>query len=126
MTWIDANGPYHDGFINKRLSALPYDLPTDGELARQIAVVHAKRCAGCHQPGEVSRLDWIDLSHPRQSRFLTAPLSKAASGTGKCSQPVYQDQQDPDYQALLQIVDAAAQKAWALPRRDLKGLHPSK
>ena len=126
VTWIDANGPYHDGFINKRLSALPYDLPTDGELAQQIAAVHAKRCAGCHSPGDVSRLDWIDLRNARQSRFLMAPLSKTASGTGQCSPPVYQDRQDPDYQALLQVIESAAQKAWALPRRDLKGLSQAK
>ena len=29
VTWIDANAPYHDGFINKRFEPQPYDLPAD-------------------------------------------------------------------------------------------------
>ena len=62
VTWIDANGPYHDGFINKRLPQPPYDLAADTALAGKLAGLHAKRCAGCHQPGEITRLDWIDLA----------------------------------------------------------------
>lgn len=121
VTWIDANGPYHDAFLNKRVPERPYELLADAELARQITGVHARRCAGCHQAGDVSRLDWIDLRNPAQSRFLTAPLA-AAAGQGKCTPAVYQDQRDPDYRTVREAVEAAAQKAWTLPRRDLRGL----
>ncbi|MCR4415706.1 MAG: hypothetical protein NUV77_25110, partial [Thermoguttaceae bacterium] len=122
LTWIDANGPYHDGFLNKRLPNPPYDLANDAELATKLAAVHARRCAGCHSAGEVTRLDWIDLRRPQESRFLVAPLAKEAKGLGKCKDAVYRDQSDPDYQAARQAVENAVRKAWELPRRDLKAL----
>jgi mono/diheme cytochrome c family protein len=120
VTWIDANAPYHDGFLNKRPATAPYDLAADQELAGKIAAVHAKRCGGCHQPAEISRLDWIDLDRPQESLFLTAPLSKNAAGTERCREVVYKSQTDPDYQSLRKLVEAVVEKAWASPRRDLK------
>jgi hypothetical protein len=111
VTWIDANAPYHDSFINKRLPPAPYDMPNDKELAEKIAAVHARRCGDCHEPSEISRLDWIDLAQPSQSRFLAAPLAKSASGQGKCREAVYVDASDPDYRDLCRLVEAAASKA---------------
>ncbi len=122
VTWIDANGPYHGGFINKRLPQPPYDLAADRDLAGKIAAVHAKRCAACHNPAEVSRLDWVSLRDPQRSLFLAAPLAKEAGGLAKCKQPPYKDTADPDYQALLGQLKSALQKAWAFPRRDLDAL----
>jgi Hydrazine synthase alpha subunit middle domain len=118
VTWIDANAPYHDGFINKRSQPQPYDLPNDRDLVGKITAVHARRCTSCHQPSDVSRLDWVDLNDPRQSRFLRAPLA----GSGRCSSPTYKDATDPDYQALAALVGTAAKRAWDFPRRDLKSL----
>ena len=122
VTWIDANGPYHDGFINKRLERMPYELPNDRELAEKIAAVHARRCGGCHAPGEVTRLDWIDLRRPKESLFLAAPLAQGSAAKGKCSGAAYKDPGDPDYRALVDLVESAVQRAWELPRRDVKGL----
>ena len=31
VTWIDANAPYHDQFVNKRLPEPAYSLPNDQE-----------------------------------------------------------------------------------------------
>jgi mono/diheme cytochrome c family protein len=121
-TWIDANAPYHDGFINMRPEKPSYDLPADSALLAKVGAVHGKRCASCHAPDKVTRPDWIDLGQPQNSRFLVAPLAKEAGGRGKCSQPVYKDQNDPDYQAVRQLVEAAVKRAWANPRRDLKAL----
>jgi mono/diheme cytochrome c family protein len=123
VTWIDANGPYHDDFLIKRLPREPYDMPNDAELAGKISAVHARRCGGCHAPADVSRLDWIDLARPTQSRFLAAP---AANGGGKrvCTGKVYRDAGDPDYAAVKQLVESAVRKAWELPRRDVKALRP--
>jgi len=124
VTWIDANAPYHDGFINKRPETPPYDLAADRELASQITAVHAKRCGECHQPADVSRIDWIDLARPQETLFLTAPLAEGPSGEGRCAQPVYKDQSDQDYQSVLRLVEVAAQQTWDRPRRDLKALRP--
>jgi hypothetical protein len=122
VTWIDLNAPYHDGFINKRLKRPPYDLPADRALQQKIASVHERRCKECHQPGDVTRIDWINVREPGQSLFLMAPLAKSAGGAQCCRQAVYKDQTDPDYRAVLDMVTAAATKAWQQPRRDLRAL----
>ena len=103
---------------------MPYDLPADGQLAGKIAAVHARRCAGCHEAAEVSRLDWIDLARPEQSRFLAAPLAKTASGTGKCREAVYQDPTDPTTATCANWWNRPSGRHGDLPRRDLKSLEP--
>ena len=113
--WMDANAPYHDRFVNKRAERPAYDFAMDKDLAQQLHAIHERRCAACHNPDEVTRLDWIDVQHPEQSRFLMAPLAEKPL----CSQTVYADAQDPDYKAASELVRAAVEKAWANPRRDL-------
>ncbi len=119
-TWIDANAPYHDGFINKRPERPPYNLPVDRGLQNRITEIHRERCSACHKAEAVSRLDWIDMADPRSSRFLAAPLSKDAGGAARCKEAVYSDRSDPDYQRLFKLVEAAAERAVKFPRRDLR------
>ena len=97
-------------------------MPGDAELAGALAAVHARRCAECHSPEEVSRIDWIDINAPEESLFLKAPLAEDAKGTGRCAAPAYQDRDDPDYRTVLQLVETAVGRAWQYPRRDVKGL----
>ena len=120
--WIDANGPYHDRFVNKRSARPAYDLAGDRSLHDALTAQHARRCAGCHRLADVSRLDWIDFRDPRRSLFLTAPLAKAAGGAGKCSGNVYRTTDDADYQAVLKLVAGCVDRAWSNPRRDLQAL----
>jgi len=122
VTWIDANAPYHDSFVNKRPETPAYSPPDDGPLIEQVTAVHTRRCAGCHQVAEVTRADWIDLDQPERTRFLAAPLAASAGGSGRCSPAVYADREDPDYAALIETVKAAVEKAWEFPRRDLQSL----
>jgi hypothetical protein len=119
VMWIDANAPYHDGFVNKRPEHPIYDLAADRELLQRVTAVHERRCGACHEPSAISRLDWVDLWNPRRSLFLSAPLAPHA-GASKCNGAVYQDPGDPDYEALLALVEAAVRNAWNHPRRDLK------
>ncbi|MGL6194050.1 MAG: hypothetical protein ACRC2T_04425, partial [Thermoguttaceae bacterium] len=83
VTWIDANVPYHDRFVNSRPEFPPYDLPADAELYKTILETNTRRCAECHDPQEVSRIDWVDIFDAKNSRFLTAPLPATSGGTGK-------------------------------------------
>ncbi len=117
VTWIDANAPYHDQFVNKRQPKPAYSLPNDRQLLSRIEAIHARRCGQCHQPGEVTRADWIDLRAPQRSLFLTAPLGN------RCGTP-YPGSTDKDYQAVLKLVTQAVEKAWRLPRRDLATMEP--
>ena len=117
--WIDANAPYHDRFVNKRAARPAYDLAADRSLRDALLARHARRCAGCHRPADVTRLDWIDIHNARGSLFLTAPLARSAGGTGKCGGNVYRNTDDADYQAVLKLVADCVEKAWSNPRRDL-------
>jgi hypothetical protein len=126
VMWIDANAPYHDHFVNKRLEKPAYDLAGDHALQKNLAAIHERRCAPCHKSEAVTRLDWIDLHDPAQSLFLAAPLSKAAGGSGKCRQAVYPNKNDADYLAVCEQLNQAVNKAWQLPRRDLLSLLPSR
>jgi mono/diheme cytochrome c family protein len=122
VMWMDANAPYHDCFVNKRTDRPAYDLAGDEALLKKLGQIHSRRCSSCHKTNEVTRLDWIDLHQPRQSLFLRAPLSRQAGGLGKCGQAVYSNTADADYRSVLDLVQEAVKKAWANPRRDLKGL----
>jgi mono/diheme cytochrome c family protein len=122
VTWIDANAPYHGGFINKRLERPPYDLVAARETLDQITAIHAHRCASCHEAAAISRSDWIDLHTPERSRFLTAPLAKEAGGAARCQEAVYADTSDADYRAVRTLVEEAVRKAWESPRRDVATL----
>jgi mono/diheme cytochrome c family protein len=122
VTWIDANAQYHDRFVNSRPKHPPYDMPADKELQQTVLAVHQKRCAECHAPDTVSRLDWIDLKTPSKSRFLVAPLARSAGGMERCGRAIYADQNDPDYAALRKAVEEAVKKAWQFPRRDVEAL----
>ena len=117
--WIDANAPYHDGFVNKRPAKPAYDLPGDKALAQSLAAVHQRRCGECHEVSDITRLDWIDLREPARSLFLTAPLAVEAGGGDRCGQAGYPDTADADYQAVRELVRVAVERAWENPRRDL-------
>jgi hypothetical protein len=117
--WIDANAPYHDRFVNKRTDRPAYNLPGDPELLKSLTAIHERRCATCHQPADVTRTDWIDIHRPERGLFLAAPLAQESGGSGKCQPSAYRDTSDPDYRAALGSVQAAVDKLWAAPRRDV-------
>ena len=101
-----------------RAEVPPYDLPADQELLGKIHDIHARRCTPCHTPQEVTRADWIDLR--ARTRACFSRRSRDCRGR-RCAKPPYADAGDEDYQTLRQLVEDAVQKAWAAPRRDLRG-----
>jgi mono/diheme cytochrome c family protein len=118
--WIDANAPYHDRFVNKRAEEPAYSLPADQTLRQSLLEIHEKRCGNCHGAEGVTRLDWIDIHHPEESLFLTAPMS--GNGERGCEKPTYANPSDPDYQKVRSIVEAAVAKARQNPRRDVQSI----
>jgi mono/diheme cytochrome c family protein len=120
VMWIDANAPYHDQFVNKRTGRAAYDLASDAKLGKAIAEIHVRRCAGCHKPEEISRLDWIDVAQPERTLFLSAPPAKERGGLGRCAKPAYSATTDKDYKAVRRLVLEAVRKAVEQPRRDLQ------
>ena len=72
-----------------------------------------------------------DLSYPEKSMILLAPLAEEAGGYGWCrakdGQPasVFRNDQDPDYQVLLQAVRAAKDRQQKAGRFDMPGFRPN-
>jgi hypothetical protein len=122
VTWIDGNAPYHDRFINKRQERPVYDLPADTELFDQLSAIHQRRCGQCHDAGQVTRPDWVDLYDVKQTLFLSAPLARSAGGSQTCSTAIYQDRTDQDFATAAELVEQAVERAWRYPRRDLRSL----
>jgi hypothetical protein len=71
-----------------------------------------------------------NLSHPERSMILRASLAKQAGGYEWCkaqdgrSAPAFRDATDPDYQAILQAIQAAKTRMEAYGRPDMPGFRP--
>jgi len=113
-----------------------------------------RRCASCHQgktalpramADEIGLSFWrfslddprqrmsrhilFNLTRPEKSLLLLAPLSRSAGGFELCgskgeSAIVFADTNDPDYQALLQMVSAGRQYLEKIKRFDMPGFQP--
>lgn len=99
--WVDLNLPYYDDWESKR-----YPGGRNIDLARQtralLADVCRRRCASCHTGKKSVPLTlgtMVNLSRPRLSKILRAPLS--AEGCGKGKTAVFKSTADRDYQAVL-------------------------
>ena len=64
----------------------------------------------------------LDFSLVGVLASIAAPLAEAGGGTERCNKSTYKNCDDADYQSVLQLVEAAVEKAWKYPRRDLKAI----
>jgi len=65
-----------------------------------------------------------NLSVPEDSVMLLAPLAKEAGGYGTCPD-VFKNQADPDYQILLQSIQASKQGLEKITRFDMENFQPT-
>lgn len=72
-----------------------------------------------------------NLSRPEKSLQLLAPLARAMGGYGLCTppsdpqgNPVFADDQDPDYQKLLAAIRVAREHLERIKRFDMAGFQP--
>jgi hypothetical protein len=125
LTWIDLNVPYYGtsetAYPEKRGCRQMY--PAD--LDKQLAEVAKRRCAECHQDGQIPRRFWTRITNPHLNEFLLAPLSKASGGSGACGKAVFQSTADPDYQSILRTFDAILAQLRDRPRMDMPGATPA-
>jgi hypothetical protein len=124
LAWIDLNVPYY-GTSETAYPDNPgcrqiYPAELDGVLAE----VARRRCAECHQDGKIPRRVWTRITEPELNPFLVAPLAKAAGGSQKCGKPVFQNTDDPDYQAILTTFAPIAKMLKETPRMDMPGGKP--
>jgi hypothetical protein len=142
------------GYINNA-ETLNNDSQWPETLAAQ--PVFAARCAACHDPRtnpiarslsdenglsfwqppahdrrlEFSRHIIYNLSRPKESLVLLAPLAHSAGGYGLCKpkgstadSAVFRSTEDPDYGRLLAMVTAGKRKLDEIKRFDMPGFQP--
>jgi hypothetical protein len=132
--WIDSGAPYAGtyaalgtGMVNPRVD--------EGVLRR--------RCATCHDSdvtrGKLSlRLRYheqllVNLSDPKKSPLLLAPLAADAGGWGICGQEnagrivqaVFASAVDPDYRELLAGIESSKVELERIKRFDMPGFRPN-
>ncbi len=66
-----------------------------------------------------------NLSRPEKSYLLLAPLAKESGGLGLCKEAVFQDTQDPLFQAMLAAIREAHDRLEAGKRFDMLGFLPN-
>lgn len=126
----------------------------DWPTTKQGTEVFERRCASCHHNKKkplprylsdenklsfwepkmddprlkTSRHALFNLSRPKESYFLKAPLAKEAGGHGRCMTtngvPVFASAQDPDYCTLLAMIEAGKKKLDEVKRFDMPGFRP--
>jgi hypothetical protein len=132
--WIDLNIPYYGtsetSYPGTRGSR---QIMPDG-LEKTLSEVTVRRCAECHKvkPGDkqpasqsLPRLPYVRVTNPENNAFLLAPLAKSAGGTERCGKPVFQNKEDPDYQAVLKTFEPTTKMLRDNPRQDMPGAQPS-
>jgi hypothetical protein len=67
-----------------------------------------------------------NLDRPEKSLLLQAPLARAAGGRQRCSEPIFQDTSDPDYQEILAAIQDAATRLAKHRRFDMPGFRPNR
>ena len=145
--WIDANVPYYATYSNSRPRSPGYrDLCTDVETGREsqwyakgFLGVYKRRCESCHggipHPNDHARiwdgrLAWLNFTRPKLSPALTAHLAKGAGGRGLGTEeggkgpPLFVDQHDSDYLAMLKALEEGRRKMLAHPRVDMQPVNP--
>jgi hypothetical protein len=116
--WIDLNVPYYGTSDSNNLEALGcrYIEPGLGEVFREVA---ERRCAPCHEGGDVPRRFFTRVSHFENDPILLAPLAKQAGGVEACGEAVFLDTRDPDYQRILSAAEHALAEEQRNPRVDM-------
>jgi cytochrome c5 len=146
VTWIDLNIPYYDNTAVTRPShvALSNEVTGSGRAvvadAKPLWNALGNRCQTCHPGGfridpavapcqvpelpETLVAPILNLTHPEQSRILTAPLAQSAGGLQQCAQAVFADRNDPAYRAALHVIQGWHEELVARPREDMPGFVP--
>jgi len=146
ITWIDLNVPYYDNTAITRPATVPLGntFTASGRAVigdpKPLWDALGKDCRGCHARGfsvepvaapcqvldlpKTLQRPPINLTHPEESRILTAPLARAAGGLELCGKPVWTGRGAPAYQAALRVIRAWQDDLIAHPREDMPGSVP--
>ncbi|HJN09240.1 MAG TPA: hypothetical protein QF564_11160 [Pirellulaceae bacterium] len=147
--WIEASAYFAGTYAvyNHSENAVAGALANNArvEIGKPLDGIIYNRCLWCHDSAasigrrvRKGRMNtpkhcWnlYNLSHPQKSMILLAPLAEKAGGYGWCKDGygqsvVFRDKQDPDYQAILQAIQAAKTRQKKAGRFDMPGFRPNK
>ncbi len=130
--WIETSATYPGTYAALGCGMYPVRLP-------QRAL---ERCIGCHAsaPGQRRKKEsrkaplfggvgvvssMCNLTRPKYSLLLRAPLVVEAGGLGLCSEDVFAGTNDPAYRALLAAIEASAAELEKSRRFDMPGFRPN-
>jgi mono/diheme cytochrome c family protein len=133
--WVDANVPYYGTYEHTRPGKPgSRDAWAEDWYHKKFQPVYERRCSSCHaqyMPAGTSPADaWVNLSNPKLSRVLTAPMVKECGGLGLClgadkkPQAVFKNAGDPDFVAMLAAIEEGAKLLRDKPRMDMPGGKP--
>ena len=147
--WIDLNVPYYASSETSHPDALGCRRIYPPTLDAVLNEVASRRCAECHDKGNVFRRDWthrtqnqfqypqenvegtvprrpwVRISEPELNPFLLAPLAKSAGGTEQCGKVVFANRDDPDYRKILDTFKPVQESLKQTPRIDMPGGRPA-
>jgi hypothetical protein len=121
LAWIDLNVPYYGSSETAHPEAPGCRQMVPAGLDQVLTDVATRRCATCHAGGNIPRRVWTRITNPQWNEFLLAPLASGAGGTERCGKAVFQDTEDPDYQAILATFTATLELLDKTPRMDMPG-----
>jgi hypothetical protein len=125
LTWIDVNVPYYGTSLTSHPKFRGGRFLEVSELGKVLADVAARRCSECHKGGKLPKGNRLRITNPQNNSFLLAPLARGAGGTQACGQAVFEDTDDPDYQAILGVFGPILGLLEKDPRADLAGARDS-
>ena len=132
--WLDLNCPYYGTSDSNYLDARGCRQQLPKDFRGMMKDVALRRCVSCHENAATDN-NWvfklkdnfyIRIDDPHRNNFLMAPLSKAAGGTEKCGQVVFQDTNDADYRKIIAAFEELHQKLQQRPRFDMMKLEDQK
>lgn len=133
--WVDANVPYYGTYEHTRPGKPgSRDAWAEDWYRKNLQPAYERRCSSCHAqhvPSGTTPADaWVNLTNPKLSRVLTAPMAKESGGLGLClgadkkPQAVFKNAADPDFVAMLAAIEEGAKLLREKPRMDMPGGKP--
>ena len=124
FAWIDLNVPYYGTSETAYPENVGCRQIIPSGLQEALQQLGVRRCAECHNGGKFPQREWVRIIEPELNPFLLAPLAREAGGTQKCGRAVFQDKNDPDYQAILGLFKPVQEMLARRPRMDMPGAQP--
>jgi len=142
ILWIETGATYPGTYASYLSGIAPVEFPVKTMI---------RRCGDCHgvKANSHPRLVWegsdirpwarlplrfadadpalslCNLTRPEKSYLLRAPLSRDAGGYGLCSEQVFDDTEDADYETILSAIQDAANHLAEIKRFDMPGYRPN-